>query len=80
MNLDDEGSAQKLPQPVACPLTILYSLTWKDSSFCVVTIATQSLEKSLLFDPFGGIIFIRNVNIGEENGYEGFRKNEGLRA
>jgi len=43
MNLDDKGSALKLPQPVACPLTILYSLTWKDSSFCVVTIVSQSL-------------------------------------
>ena len=44
MNLDDEGSALKLSQPVACPLTILYSLTWKDSCFCVVTIAAQSLD------------------------------------
>ena len=45
MNLDDKGSALKLPQPVACPLTILNSLTWKDSSFSVVTIATQALKK-----------------------------------
>ena len=45
MNLDDKGSALKLPQPVACPLTILNSLTWKDSSFSVVTVATQSLKK-----------------------------------
>jgi hypothetical protein len=37
-----KGSALKLPQPVACPLSILHSLTWEDSSFCVVPIATQS--------------------------------------
>jgi hypothetical protein len=37
-----KGSALKLPQPVACPLPILHSLTWEDSSFCVVSIATQS--------------------------------------
>ena len=33
----------KLPQPAACPLTNMYSLTWKDSSFYIVTIATQYL-------------------------------------
>jgi hypothetical protein len=41
----ESGFAQaglKLPQPVACPPSILQSLTWEDSSFCVVTIATQS--------------------------------------
>jgi len=37
-----KGSALKLPQPVACSLSILHSLTWEDSSFCVVIIATQS--------------------------------------
>ena len=42
MNLDDKGSALKLP--------------------------------------LGVIRLIRNFNIGEENGYEGFRKDEGLRA
>jgi hypothetical protein len=36
-----KGSALKLPQPAACPLTSLHSLTKKDSSFCVVNSATQ---------------------------------------
>jgi len=41
----------KLSQPAACPLAILDSLTWKDSSFCVVTIATQSpVERARITD------------------------------
>jgi hypothetical protein len=47
LTLAESGFVQaglKLPQPAVCPLTNMYSLTWKDSSFCVVTIATLYLD------------------------------------
>jgi hypothetical protein len=44
MNYMIKGSALKLPQPAACLLSIWRSLTWKDLSFSIITIATKSLE------------------------------------